>query len=75
MMIHIGDWFTMRTNILLDDKLMREAFKHSKSKTKKDLIHEALALFIQFKTRKDLKDLKGKISFADDYDHKKLRAG
>lgn len=63
----------MRTNIELDDKLVKEAFKLSESKTKKDLIHEALELYIKLKQRKDLRELKGKIKFADDYDHKKLR--
>lgn len=65
----------MRTNIVLDDKLVKEAFKLSDAKTKKDLIHEALALYIQMKQRKDLRELKGKIKFADNYDHKKLRVG
>ncbi len=65
----------MRTNIVLDDRLVSEAMKLSNSSTKKDLIHEALSLYIQFKKRKDLRDLKGKIRFADDYDHKQNRAG
>lgn len=65
----------MRTNILLDDKLLKEAFKLSDASTKKDLIHEALLLYVQMKSRKNLRDLGGKIRFADDYDHKKLRVG
>jgi Arc/MetJ family transcription regulator len=65
----------MRTNIVLDDKLIKEAFKVSDCTTKKDLIHEALELYIQFKGRKDLSDLKGKIEFAKEYNYKKLRAG
>jgi len=32
----------MRTNIVIDDKLLDEAFLVSNAKTKKDLIHEAL---------------------------------
>jgi len=32
----------MRTNITLDDELVKEAFKYSLAKTKKELIHEAL---------------------------------
>lgn len=65
----------MRTNIVLDEKLLREALKLSNLKTKKDVIHAALTLFVQIKKKKDLKDLKGKIRFSPDYDHKKLRAG
>ena len=36
----------MRTNIVLEDKLVEEAFRYSKAKTKKELIHEALREFI-----------------------------
>jgi Arc/MetJ family transcription regulator len=55
----------MRTNIVLDEKLIKEALELSTSTTKKDLIHEALQLYIQFKKRKDIRDLKGKIRFSD----------
>jgi len=65
----------MRTNIVLDDELVREAFKHSKAKTKKDLIHEALREYVETRRRKNLRELKGKIGFREDYDHKALRRG
>jgi len=65
----------MRTNIVLDEKLVKEALELSASTTKKDLIHEALQLYIQFKKRKDIRDLKGKIRFSDDYDYKRSRVG
>ncbi len=35
----------MRTNIVIDDELLNEAFSVSNAKTKKDLIHEALKDF------------------------------
>jgi hypothetical protein len=60
----------MRTNIVLDDELAKEAMELSKSVAKKDLIYEALQLYIQFKKRKDIRELKGKIRFSDDYDYK-----
>ncbi len=63
----------MRTNIILDDELIKEAFKYSKEKTKTGLIHEALREFIKNKRRLNLADLKGKIKFREDYDYKKLR--
>lgn len=63
----------MRTNIFLDDKLVKEAFKHSDAKTKKDLVHLALQEFVQNRRKKNLLDLKGKIQFAEDYDYKKMR--
>jgi Arc/MetJ family transcription regulator len=63
----------MRTNIVIDDELLNEAFSVSNAKTKKDLIHEALREFVRLKKRKDLTDLAGTISFHKNFDHKKLR--
>ena len=63
----------MRTNIVIDDELLNEAFSVSNAKTKKALIHEALEEFIRLKKRKNLSDLAGSITFSKNYDHKKLR--
>ena len=65
----------MRTNIVLDDKLLDEAFKLSGSKTKKDLIQEALSEYVANHKMKNLADLKGKIEFSDSYDYKTMREG
>ena len=65
----------MRTNIVLDDELIKQAFRHSSARTKKELVHEALEELISSRQRRDLRDLRGKISFAKGYDHKKLRKG
>jgi Arc/MetJ family transcription regulator len=65
----------MRTNIVLNDELVKKAFKHSSARTKKELVHEALEELISARSRRDLRDLRGKISFAKGYDHKKLRKG
>lgn len=63
----------MRTNIVLDDNLVKKALKISGASTKKDLITTVLKEFIQNHSRLDIRDLKGKISFRDDYDYKELR--
>jgi Arc/MetJ family transcription regulator len=66
----------MRTNIVLDDELVAEAFSYAQSiHTKKALIEAALREFVRTRKMKDLRDLRGKIRFADDYDYKKLRTG
>lgn len=65
----------MRTNIVIDDELIEKAFKYSRTKTKKDLIHEALKKFVENHSRKDLRRLKGKIHFREDYEYKTLRKG
>ncbi|HEV7515927.1 MAG TPA: type II toxin-antitoxin system VapB family antitoxin [Thermoanaerobaculia bacterium] len=63
----------MRTNIVLDEDLVAEASRLSGIKTKKDLVHEALRVFIATKKRKNLLDLAGKIELAPGYDYKALR--
>ena len=63
----------MRTNIVLDDKLVAEAFKYSSVKTKKELIHIALREFVDRKRRLNLIDLEGTIEFEKGYDYKKMR--
>ena len=57
----------MRTNIVLDDNLVKEAFKYSEAKTKKELINQALKEFVDNRGRRDLLDLEGKIEFAKGY--------
>jgi Arc/MetJ family transcription regulator len=63
----------MRTNIVLDERLVEEAMALGEHRTKKDLIHEALRVYIRLKKRKDLSELAGKIAFSDDFNHKRLR--
>ncbi len=63
----------MRTNIVLDNKLVEEALKLSGLKTKKEVIHQALLEFVQNRNRRDLRDLQGKLLFDDAYDYKVLR--
>ncbi len=66
----------MRTNIVLDDELVKEAFKYSDNiKTKKDLVQTALEEYVSSRKRKNLKEIRGKISFRSDYDYKSLREG
>jgi len=66
----------MRTNIVLDASLVEEAFSYSPTiRTKKALIETALQEYVENNKMKDLRELKGKIRFADDYDYKKMRTG
>ena len=65
----------MRTNIVLEDSLVKEALKYSKAKTKKEVIHQALEEFVKNRRRLNLLDLAGKIEFARAYDYKSLREG
>lgn len=65
----------MRTNVALDDSLVEEAFRYAEDiHTKKDLIEAALKEFVRRRKMRILRDLKGKIQFAEGYDYKKMRA-
>ncbi|MCL5674571.1 MAG: type II toxin-antitoxin system VapB family antitoxin [Candidatus Omnitrophica bacterium] len=65
----------MRTNVVLDDRLMKEAIRYSGIKIKKALINKAIQDFVENYKRKDLRKLKGKIHFREDYNYKTLRKG
>jgi Arc/MetJ family transcription regulator len=63
----------MRTNIVIDDGLLAEAFSVSRAQTKKELVHEALTELVRLRKRKDLTELAGKVKFHKGFDLKKLR--
>lgn len=64
----------MRTNIMIDDALMKEALTLSGLKTKRDIVHRALEEFVRNLKKRDLREIRGKVRFAADYDHKKGRS-
>jgi len=64
----------MRTNILLNDELVDEAFKYSQAiSTKKELIETALKEYVNTRKRKNIRELRGKVQFNDKYDYKSMR--
>ncbi len=65
----------MRTNIVIDDQLLEEAFRYSNLKTKKELVNLALKEFVENAKKLSLMELKGKIAFDDTYDYKEARRG
>ena len=58
----------MRTNIDLDDKLLSEAMKTSKSPTKKDLMNKLLQDYVKYQRRLKLLDLQGKVEWIGNLD-------
>jgi Arc/MetJ family transcription regulator len=65
----------MRTNIVLDDKLVKEAMKLANVKTKREAVHVALSRFVQSGRQKRLLNLHGTGGVRKGYDYKKLRSG
>jgi Arc/MetJ family transcription regulator len=53
----------MRTNIVLDDKLVEEARRLTGIKTKKALIHEALRVMIRLRQQGEVRKLRGKLQW------------
>ena len=62
-----------RTNIELDDRLIREGMKRTGLQTKRELVHEALESYVRKQRLKDFLKLKGKVRWAGDL--KKMRRG
>lgn len=58
----------MRTNIEIDDDLMKKALKYSKLKTKKEVINEALNAYVKYQMRLNLLSLQGKVKWVGDLD-------
>lgn len=55
-----------RTNVELDEKLVKEAMRLFNKKTKKELIHFALSELIRREKAKGILDLEGKIEWEGD---------
>ncbi len=64
----------MRTNIVLDERLVKEAFRYAGVSTKRELIDLALREFVENHQRKDVRELVGKIKINKEYDYKDSRS-
>ena len=53
----------MKTNIDLDDQLVKQGFAITGLRTKKELVNFALAELVKRNTQKDLLELAGEIEF------------
>jgi Arc/MetJ family transcription regulator len=51
----------LRTNIVLDAELVREAFECSNAKTKRGLVDQALRGFVANRRRRDVRELRGRV--------------
>jgi len=53
----------MRTNIMIDDQLMKQAITLSGLKTKKETVEEALRLLISLKNQSSIRNFRGKLNW------------
>ena len=56
----------MRTNIEIDDKLMKDALRATGAKTKREAVELALKSVVQLRAQEKARDLKGKITWKGD---------
>ena len=63
----------MRTNIVIDDKLMNDALKATGFKTKKEAVEEGLKLLIKKNKQREIRKLRGKLKWEGDLDE--MRGG
>ncbi len=58
----------MRTNIVIDDKLMSMALRVTGLKTKKEVVEEGLKMLVELKKQSQLKLLRGKLHWEGNID-------
>lgn len=58
----------MRTNIVIDDKLMADALKASGYTTKKEAVEQGLRLLVRRSQQQEIRKLRGKIKWEGDLD-------
>jgi Arc/MetJ family transcription regulator len=63
----------MRTNIVLDDRLVREAMRLAKVRTKREIVDLALREYVARGKQQDILALIGKEPIAADYDVRAAR--
>jgi Arc/MetJ family transcription regulator len=64
----------MRTNIDIDDRLMRQAMRSAKSRTKRAAVEAGLRLLIQTRAQVGIRRLRGKIRWEGDLSQSRLRS-
>jgi hypothetical protein len=63
----------MPTNLAIDDRLLQEAQKIGRHRTKRETVTAALREYIQHRKQQEILELFGKIDYDPDYDYKRER--
>jgi Arc/MetJ family transcription regulator len=62
----------MRTNIDIDDNLMRQAMRSSGARTKRAVVEEGLRLLIRTRDQRTVRRLRGKVAWEGDLERSRL---
>jgi len=60
------EYTSMRTNIVIDDKLMREALRATGLKTKRAAVESGLRTLLRLSKQSQIRRLRGKLSWQGD---------
>jgi Arc/MetJ family transcription regulator len=58
----------MRTNIVIDDKLMRETLRATGLKTKREAVELGLRTLLRLRQQEKIRSLRGKLAWEGDLD-------
>lgn len=58
----------MRTNIVIDDKLMKETLRATGLKTKREAVELGLRTLLRLRQQEEIRHLRGKLSWQGDLD-------
>ena len=58
----------MRTNIEIDDNLMKEAMRRAKTKTKRETVEAALRILVRLDRQTGIRKFRGKIKWEGNLD-------
>lgn len=56
----------MRTNIVIDDKLMRDTLRATGLKTKREAVEEGLRTLLRLKRQEEIRRFRGKLEWKGD---------
>ena len=62
----------MRTNIEIDDKLMKDTLQATGLKTKREAVELALRTLVRLKSQEEIKKLRGKLHWEGDLEAMRL---
>jgi Arc/MetJ family transcription regulator len=58
----------MRTNIVIDEKLIKNALKATGAKTKREVVEMGLQMLVRLKEQEKIREFRGKLHWEGDLD-------
>jgi Arc/MetJ family transcription regulator len=65
---HRSEADPMRTNIVIDDRLIAEAMRLSGARTKRQAVEDSLRLMVKLKRQEQVREARGKLRWTGDLD-------